>query len=572
VRTKLWPSDAGGTNVEDQGGFSSCVIEEDGISRRRLLQVAAGASGVVMAGGAITACGGSTVTTSTSGTGAATSSVAVQSVTNKQVAPATAPAKTGGTLRLGVTGGGSKDLVDGQTSVSNPDDARLVAGWEGLLRYDENFRLQPNLATAVTQSAPDEYIIVLREGVEFHNGKTLTPEDVIYSLQRIVDPKLGIQGAAGLASLDPRGITKVDAKTVKLKLKKPDSTIPDQLGQYSNTIVPVGYDASGPRIGTGAFKLKSFKAGEQSVHTKFANYWRPGEPSLDQITITDFADPAAQVNALLAGQIDAMTGVPFAQISVIKEHGGLSILESQAGTWIPLCMRVDVAPFDDVRVRQAFRLIVDRQAMVDQVLSGHGRVGNDLYGVFDPGYDAALPQRTQNIAEAKRLLAAAGKSNLSVDLHTTDGVAGMVDVAKVFAQQAKAAGVNVNVRVDANYYGDQYLKLAFSIDNWLTRSYLPQASSGSLPGSPFNETHWPPRGSNFQALYQQALASDNETARFAIMKQMQKLEYDEGGYIIPFFNNIVDAYSSKIQGFQPSKRGLPLDSYGNGFRTISFSS
>ena len=543
----------------------------NGVSRRQLLQGAASAGGLLVVGGALAACGGSTVSSSSSGA-AGTSSGNVQSVTNAQNAASTAPAKAGGNFRVGVTGGGSKDIIDGQQIVTKPDQARLLAGFESLLFFDENYQLQPNLATEITQDSPDTYTIVLQEGIEFHNGKPLTPEDVIFSLQRIVDPKLGLFGFAGLSSIDPKGITKVDAKTVRMKLKFADSTIRDQLGTYTNAIVPVGYTRSGQQIGTGPFKLKSFQPGQQSVHTKFANYWRKGQPYFDSVTVTDFADSSAQVNALLAGQIDAMTDVPFAQVPVVKGHGGLSILNSEGGGWVPLCMRIDVAPFNDNRVRQAFRLIVDRQGMVEQVLSGFGRIANDLYGVFDPGYDTALPQRKQDIAKAKALLAAAGHANMNVDLHTTDGAAGMVDVAKVFAQQAKAAGVTVNVKIDPNYYGDQYLKLPFSIDFWGTRSFLAQVGSGSLPGSPYNETKWPPKGSNYQALYKQALASDDEQKRISIIHQMQTLEYNEGGYIIPFFNNLVDGYSSKVQGFQPNKGTLNLDSFGHGYRTISFAS
>ena len=96
-----------------------------------------------------------------------------------------------------------------------------------------------------------------------------------------------------------------------------------------------------------------------------------------------------------------------------------------------------------------------------------------------------------------------------MDLHTTNGAAGMVETATVFANQAQAAGVKINVINDPNYYGNQYLKLAFSIDFWGTRSYLNQVQQGSLPNSPYNETHWPPKsgtGSNFESLYNQALA------------------------------------------------------------------
>src|SRR5207342_3774316 len=109
--------------------------------------------------------------------------------------------------------------------------------------------------------------------------------------------------------------------------------------------------------------------------------------------------------------------------------------------------------------------------------------------------------RHQDIDQAKALLKAAGMENLTVDLHTTDGAAGMVDSANVFASQAKAAGVTINVKNDPNYYGDQYLKLAFSVDFWGTRGFLNQVQQGSLPTSPYNETHWPPKsgeGSNFE--------------------------------------------------------------------------
>jgi len=338
--------------------------------------------------------------------------------------------------------------------------------------------------------------------------------------------------------------------------------------------VPVGYKGyPAPQIGTGAYKLKSFTPGQQSVHVRNPNYWRGGgEPYFDQVTIIDFTDSTAQVNGLLSGQIDAMTDLPTSQVKVLAGRG-MHALVSQTGGWLPLCMAIDMPPFDDVRVRQAMRLIVDRKTMISQVLSGYGVPGNDLYARFDPGYDSSLPQRNQDISEAKRLLKAAGKQNLVVDLHTTNGAAGMVDVATVFANQAQAAGVKINLHNDPNYYGNQYLKLAFSIDFWGTRSYLNQVQQGSLPNSPYNETHWPPKsglGSNFITLYNQALATTDTGKRIEIEHEMQKLEYDIGGYIIPFFNDLIDGYSDKVKGLKPSKGTLNLDSFGHGFRTIWF--
>jgi peptide/nickel transport system substrate-binding protein len=219
------------------------------------------------------------------------------------------------------------------------------------------------------------------------------------------------------------------------------------------------------------------------------------------------------------------------------------------------------------------RLIVDRPQMIEQVASGYGFVGNDLYAPFDPGYNHSLPQRHQDIAQAKSLLKAAGKSSLAVDLHTTNGAAGMVETATVFANQAQAAGVKINVINDPNFYGNQYLKLAFSVDFWGTRAYLNQVQQGSLPTSPYNETHWPPKsgtGSNFESLYNQALAETDAAKRIAIQHEMQQLEYNIGGYIIPCFGGLIDGYSTKVKGLKPSKGTLNLDSFGHGYRTIWF--
>jgi peptide/nickel transport system substrate-binding protein len=479
--------------------------------------------------------------------------------------------KKGGTFRLGVTGGGAKDIIDGQNIVTKPDQARLVAGFETLLVYDENYNLTTDgLAESVTQDKPDQWTIRVKQGITFHDGKTFSADDVVYSLQRMLDPKQGLFGTGGLGSIDPNKITKMDARTVRLNLKQADSTIGEQMGQYYNGMVPVGYTRSGTQNGTGPYKVQSFTPGQQSVHVRNPNYWRTGQPYFDQVTIIDFPDPSAQVNALLAGQLDAITDIPFAQVSVVQAHSGLAVLESPGGGWLPLCMAIDLEPFKDVRVRQAFRLMADRQAIVTQVLSGHGRVANDLYAPFDEGYAADLAQRHQDFAQAKSLLKAAGKDGMTVDLHTTDGAAGMVDVANVFAQQAKGAGITVNVKNDPNYYGDAYLKLAFSVDFWGTRNYLPQVANGSIPTAPYNECHWPPAGSNYLSLYSQALAEIDKTKRVALKHQMQQLEYEQGGYIIPFFNNLVDAYSTKVSGFKPSKGTLNLTSFGHGYRTIWF--
>jgi peptide/nickel transport system substrate-binding protein len=527
------------------------------LSRRTLL---AGAGGAAMAL-ALGACGGGDDNgTSPSNTGGATGTP-----------------KAGGDFRLGVTGGGTKDILDGQNIVTKPDQARLVATFETLLVFDEQYALQTDgLAESVEADNPTQFTIRLRDGIEFHDGKPLTADDVVYSLQRIGTESNGLTGYAATASMDIANIKKLDNLTVRLPLKTPDSTIPQTLASYTFGIVPVGYEAfkgdPSTQIGTGPFKLKSFTPGEESVHERNPNYWRDGEPYFDSVTIIDFDNATAQVNGLLGGDIHAMTDLPAGQVNAVKSRG-LNALVSETGGWVPLCMAIDMEPFDDERVRQAMRLIVDRQQMIDQIASGYGFLGNDLYAPFDEGYAKDLPQRERDIDEAKSLLQSAGRAGMTVDLHTTNGASGMVELATVFAQQAKEADITVNVKNVPNYYGDQYLKLAFSVDFWGTRGYLNQVQQGSLPNSPYNETHWPPTsgtGSDFEDLYHQALAATDENARTEIQQQMQQYEYDIGGYIIPFFGNLIDGYAAEVQGLVPSRGTLNLDSFGHGFRTIWF--
>jgi peptide/nickel transport system substrate-binding protein len=489
--------------------------------------------------------------------------------------------KRGGTFRIGVSGGSTKDFIDGQNIVTRPDQARIVTGWETLLVFDSKFRLTFNgLAESITPNKKgDVWTIRVRDGIEFHNGKTLGAEDVIYSLKRLINPKLGLFGGAALKSIDPKRMKKLDKRTVRLTLKQVDGTILDALGQYIAGIVPVGYSPTAvgkanPNIGTGPYKLQSFTPGQQSTHVRNPNYWRSGQPYFDKVIIIDFPDDTARVNALLGGQVDAITDVPPAQVAVVNGHGGTKVLESPSAAWTPICMRVDAAPFDDVRVRQAFRLIANRPQMIQQALSGHGRIGNDLYAPFDEAFASDLPQRKQDIDKAKSLLKAAGKEGLSVDLQTTNGALGMNEGAQVFAQQAKAAGVNINVKIldSGAFYGDQYLKWPLSTDFWGSRNYLSQVAAGSLPTSPYNETHWPDTKDNkFLSLYQQALKTVDRENRASIMHEMQKMEYDNGGYIIWGFSTLLDGYSTKVKGLKPGDKGvLPLNAFGHGYRTIWF--
>ncbi|WP_411720076.1 ABC transporter substrate-binding protein [Mycetocola sp.] len=487
-------------------------------------------------------------------------------VSAAQSGSAVSDPKTGGNLRVGIVGGSAKDTLDAHAPVTHPDQARAIQLYDTLATYDDQRGIQMALADSVTPSADARtWTVHLRPGLKFSDGKPITAEDVIFTFRRITDPAAPMAGATSLTTLQRDAIQASDPSTVVLSVSAPNSMFPDTIAQYTFGIVPVGYDPKNP-VSSGPFALETFTPGQQSVFARNPHYWRTGQPLLDKVTIIDFPDDTARVNALLGGQVDAIDQLPLGQVNIVKANPSMKVLESTTGSWTPFTMRVDQAPFDDPKVREAFRLIVDRKQMVEQVLGGHGTIGNDMYAPLDKCFPSDVPQRGQDIEKAKQLLAEAGKSNLSVDLVTSPVAAGLVEAAQVFAQQAKAAGVNVNVKkVDpGEFYGDQYLQWTFAQDFWFTRDYLSQASASGFKTSPYNETHW--NDADWSALVAKAQATTDEAARCSLIAEAHKIEFERGGYIIWGFPNSVDAHSAMVQGFTPDKSGIPLTSFG--FRNV----
>jgi peptide/nickel transport system substrate-binding protein len=494
-----------------------------GLTRAELLRRAAGGAVLLSAGGLIAACGSS----GSSGSGSASSATSASAAT-----------------------GGAKDSIDAHSATADTDIVRISALFEPLAQPSADFKtIEMVLAESVEPLNGDAGVwdIRLRSGVEFHNGKTLSADDVIYSLKRITDPKNPLTGAASIGYINRNGIKKMDALTVRVPLTIKNSAFLADVGQYFNGIVPVGYDPKAP-VSTAAWKFQSFTPGQQSVFVKNPNYWQKGKPLADQLTIIDFTDDTARVNALLSGQIDLADTVPTEQITQIQGNSSLTLLNNPSGVWLPITMRVDQAPFNDVRVRQAFRLMVNRPQMVAQVLSGQGSVANDLYGRFDPAYDSSLPQRQQDLEQAKSLLKQAGHEGLKTTLVTAPVYGGIPEEAQAFAAMASGAGVTVNLnKTDSGtFYGDNYLKWTLAQDFWGPRRYLSQVAQGSLPNSPFNETHWADPA--FLKLIAQARAELDDTKRTELIHEAQKIEYDSGGYIIPFFPNFIAAATSKLRG------------------------
>jgi peptide/nickel transport system substrate-binding protein len=465
--------------------------------------------------------------------------------------------KRGGNLRVGVVGGGASETLDFNKSLSEIDVTRTRALFEGLSDYTPNGKPYPVL---VEEFSPNKNASVwklkLRQGVLFHNGKEMTADDVVYTLQYMINPKNKTQGAAALSGfLVASGIHKTDKYGLTLVLQKPNAFLETNFADRAIKVMPDGTTAhqlaTNP-VGTGPFKMGTFKAGERSNFPANKNYRIHGGPYVDNLEVISINDATARLNALKAGQIDALSQLDPKLISQVTTDKKLTLLDKPAGTFTAQYMQITTPPFNDVRVRQAMRLLVDRPQIIQNALGGHGKVGNDLSSWFDPAYDSSLPQRHYDPERAKSLLHAAGQDNLSVDLYTSSVAPAMLESSTLMAQQAQAAGVTINLKNTPadKYWSGPYLKQAFACTNWGGRPLAAFAVLAYTSDAPYNETVW--KKPAWDKLLKQAFSTADEAKRTELLHAAQKPLYDSGGYIIWGFVNTTDAVSARLKGIVPS--------------------
>ncbi|WP_350269469.1 ABC transporter substrate-binding protein [Brevibacterium sp. CBA3109] len=463
----------------------------------------------------------------------------------------------GGSLRVGITGGNAADTVDAHIPVNNGDVCRSVNLYNALYGWDDDSKVVPLLAESFESNADATvWTCTLKEGVKFSDGRDITPEDVKFSFERITDPDDPKTAAANFTMLDK--VVPTGKRSMEFRLSEPNGLFNDAVAEYTAGIVPADYDPENP-VCSGPFKLKSFTPAQSTVLEPNEYYF--DKSYLDEVQLLNFNDSDALINALLSTQVDAIAGIPLALVEVIAADERMAILNSETGMWLPFTMRVDKKPFDDVKVRQAFRLVVDREQMIEQVLSGFGTVGNDMFGPLSENYPD-FPQRKQDIDKAKKLLAEAGyPDGIDVELVTAPIQSGAVESAQVFAQQAAEAGIRVKIRrVDSTtFFGDEYLKWDFAQDFWYTRDFMPQVISSCISESPFNETHWDDPA--FNKVFDKARAIPSPAKRRDLEHELQKMLYDEGGYIVWGFANQVDAFQKYVGGLVKNSTGRPLSGW-----------
>jgi peptide/nickel transport system substrate-binding protein len=501
----------------DGGGRERAGHEllETHLSRRRLLQRMAAAGLALGSSGLLAACGGDGGSSGSGGGGSQSGGGGVN---------------RGGRLRVGHVGAGKGESFNPGRGSSFIDASRYFNLFDPLSRVSPTLEIEPGLALEWNPNNDSTvWELKLRPDVTWHDGKPFTADDVIYTLQEMNDAKH--ISHSSITNIKLGDVKKLNDLTLQIPLKAPNARLFDSFVQQNTVIVQDGAKDFSQPVGTGPFMFESFSVGERSLCKRNPNYWEEGKPYVDEWEDISIDDNAARLNALLAGEIDMMSQLPFAQAKDQQQRGEIQVLAADSPAIQVFIMAVDIAPFDDERVRQAFRLIPDRQALIDGALFGFGTVGNDLAGQGLPFFAEELPEREQDLDQARSLLKQAGAENLEVTLHTSDIVPGFVEAATLLAQQAKGAGVSIEVKKEpASAYFDTsllYTKLDFAQSFWTFSSLPIWYEQSLLSDAVWNETHW--RDPSFDKLIRDAQGAPDESTATELWGRVQQIQYDRGG-------------------------------------------
>jgi peptide/nickel transport system substrate-binding protein len=544
---------------EGQGEIANHIIDEFAagrLSRRDFIRrgTVVGIS-VPLLGSILAACGSSGSSSSPSGGSSSSAAGAPGAVIKAGIVT-----PTGAINPVTVADQGGLDML-GQTG-------------EYLCLSTQTLTLKPVLATSWTpNSKADVWTFKIRQNVKFHNGQALTADDVVYTYQLHTNPKGEANALSAFGGvLTPAGVKKVDDFTVEFHLSAPNGNFPylTSSDNYNMIILPKGYDPAkwqSTFLGTGPFKLGSYTPKSGATFTRNESYW--GKKALPSSTVFTFYDTQnPMILGLTGGTIDVVGQFAVAGAQELLT-GSYNIIKLKSSAHRQLSMRNDKAPFTDPRVRQAIALTLNRPAIVKALFQGYADVGNDSpFAPVYPSTNTSVAQRTQDIAKAKSLLAAAGHgSGFSTQL-VTENFVEIPQYAQIVAQSAKEIGVNISLKVETStqYYG----KATFGNSDWLdaTMSLVDYGHRG-VPNvfltSPletynaktgtgtWNAAHF--SNAQYDKLVAQYIAASDLGTQKTLAGQIETLLLAQTPVIFGYFYNYLTATTKGVTGVYPTAVG-----------------
>ena len=457
--------------------------------------------------------------------------------------------KKGGLLRAGLAEGATSDSLDPQTYT---DIYMLSVGFATHNTLTE-INPQGELVGDVIESweASDDakqWIFKMRKGIEFSNGKSLTPQDIIASIN--FHQGEGSKSAAK-SNVEPIAEMKADGPdTVIFDLKSSNADFPYLMADYHLLIMP---EVDGKAdwmnyVGTGGYVLESFDPGVRTSLKRNPNYWKDGRAHFDEIELLVIGDINARQNAVATGGVDVISRCDLKTVHLLARKPGVKIEEATGFLHYTAPMNTTLAPFDNNDVRLAIKYAVDREQLLQKILKGHGTFANDHPIAPSVPFHAEIEQRLYDPDKAKFHLKKAGMEGLTLDLSASDAAfGGAVDAAVLMKEQMSKAGITLNVVREPNdgYWSNVWMKKPWVMCYWGGRPTCDwMFSQAYAEGANWNDTYW--SNERFNKLLLEGRGELDPAKRGEIYGEMQRIVRDDGGVVIWAFANYVYALNEKI--------------------------
>ncbi|UWQ14285.1 twin-arginine translocation signal domain-containing protein [Aliiroseovarius sp. M344] len=472
-------------------------------------------------------------------------------------AHAAGPVK-GGTMKLGMMGGESTNTMDPAAAATQVPGMNLRLFGDQIVDVSDTGEVEFRLAESV-ESTPDAktWHFKVRQGVEFHNGKTVTAEDFLKTIERHAneESKSGALGVLqGIESMSADG----DTFTVNMETASAD--LPYLLADWHLAVQPDGgFDAPTAGVGTGAYILETDEPGVRHTFKKNPNYWDDTRGHVDEVELLVINDNTARMSALQSGQVHMVNGVDPKVADLLGRAPNLEIKNVAGRAHYVFIMHSNTAPFDNRDLRLALKYAMNREEMVEKILRGFGTVGNDMpVNAAYPLFDDTIEQRTYDPEKAAEHYKASGHDGSPIILRTSDAAfAGAVDAAQLFQQSAKAAGINIEIKREPSdgYWSEVWNKQPFCTSYWSGRPVQDQMyTTAYVSTADWNDTRF--NNKEFDELLVQARGELDPAKRKEMYSRMGHLVRDESGLICPMFNDFVDGVSTQVQGYKDDPNGL----------------
>jgi peptide/nickel transport system substrate-binding protein len=463
--------------------------------------------------------------------------------------------KTGGHVRAAGWSSSTADTLDPAKSSLSTDYVRCCQFYNRLTFLNERGEVDMELADKMDSGDARVWTITLKKDVTFHDGKTLTSADVVYSLKRHLDPAVGSKVNAIARQM--AAIEAVDARTVKITLAAANADLPVILSLHQFMIVADGTTDFSKGNGTGAFVCDVFDPGVRSVGKKNPHYFKPDKPYLDSFEFIAIADDNARVNALLAGDIQFAASLNPRAVRLLEGQASVEAFKTTAGTYTDLNMRLDLDPGQKAGFVEGMKYLLNRQQIQKSVLRGLAEIANDQpVPPASKYYNAENKARAYDPDRAKDLFKKAGLLGVEIPVVASEAAASSIDIAMVVQQAGADIGMKLKIdRVPAGgYWSNYWLKAPVHFGNINPRP-TPDILFSLLYASnaAWNESQY--KSERFDSMLLEARGMLDEAKRKEIYGEMQTMISNEAGTAIPVWISNVDAKSSKVKGLVANPLG-----------------